>query len=446
MQKGTRDFRLGGEYDEIIEWNIRLVEISEKRNYPEGEVQAYINIASALRIIGKYDKSIDFLNIAKSKVKKLRNPLLKGKVHSEYAQIYNGMGLYGLALKNNSTALTYAKKIASSPQKRNYLAYIYGCRSVYLRNINLPDSSLVYLHKSAKLRFKPINLSNLANHYLRQMEKRDLDSAFYYLKSACSIVENGKATIYEKAVVNRTLGSYYFEKKDYQTAITYYNKVLELTKDLKVSTTRTNTYESLIRVYDILEDRQMELLYRQKHKVFTDSIDRLKNKAINASLDLLMEQKERENISSHKRLYGLASLITSVLIAVLGILFYRNRKKHRLIIKRERENLWLKKKMDKAFDEVVELAKRNDPAFAGKFQEVYPEFSEGLLKMKPALTPSEFVLCAYIWLNFSSKEIATYTFVTHKTVQVKKYRLRKKLGIPTNVDLYHFFKTFNEES
>lgn len=49
-----------------------------------------------------------------------------------------------------------------------------------------------------------------------------------------------------------------------------------------------------------------------------------------------------------------------------------------------------------------------------------------------------------IWLGFSSKEIAQYTFVEHRSVQNKKNRLRKKLNISSDVDLYLFFKNLSD--
>jgi DNA-binding CsgD family transcriptional regulator len=42
-------------------------------------------------------------------------------------------------------------------------------------------------------------------------------------------------------------------------------------------------------------------------------------------------------------------------------------------------------------------------------------------------------------LHFSSKEIADYTFVQHRSVQQKKYRIRKRLNIPGEEDIYDFF-------
>jgi hypothetical protein len=60
-----------------------------------------------------------------------------------------------------------------------------------------------------------------------------------------------------------------------------------------------------------------------------------------------------------------------------------------------------------------------------RFQEIYPEFCPRLLEINPRLGASELTFCAMIKLNFTSKEIAEYTFIQHKSVQQKKHRLRK---------------------
>ncbi|MCX2678357.1 LuxR C-terminal-related transcriptional regulator [Galbibacter sp. EGI 63066] len=115
--------------------------------------------------------------------------------------------------------------------------------------------------------------------------------------------------------------------------------------------------------------------------------------------------------------------------------------KDMMIRQKEMESNELRKKLNAAFKEVVSLAKDNDPSFLARFQEVYPEVCTKLLTINPKLVNTELSLCAMIWLNFSSKEIAQYTFVQPKTVQIKKYRLRKKLGIPSDENLYSWIRS-----
>ncbi len=67
---------------------------------------------------------------------------------------------------------------------------------------------------------------------------------------------------------------------------------------------------------------------------------------------------------------------------------------------------------------------------------MYPELCEKLLQIHPSLINSELRFCAYLKLNFSTKEIATYNNVTTGAVQIRKNRMRKKLNIPPGKDIY----------
>ncbi|AQX14275.1 hypothetical protein BAX94_00710 [Elizabethkingia meningoseptica] len=92
-----------------------------------------------------------------------------------------------------------------------------------------------------------------------------------------------------------------------------------------------------------------------------------------------------------------------------------------------------------SFNEIIELAKKNNSAFLVKFEEVYPDFTPKLKKINPEIEASEVAFCAMIKLNFTSKEIASYIYIQHASVQQRKRRIRKKLNIPSDVDLYQFF-------
>ncbi|WP_415327283.1 helix-turn-helix transcriptional regulator [Chryseobacterium sp. MMS23-Vi53] len=90
-------------------------------------------------------------------------------------------------------------------------------------------------------------------------------------------------------------------------------------------------------------------------------------------------------------------------------------------------------------DEVMTLAKENSPRLLNKFRLVYPDFFNKLSAIQPNLKNSELIFCIYLKLNLTTKEIATYTFVTPKAIQNRKNRLRKKLNIPSELDIYKWF-------
>jgi DNA-binding CsgD family transcriptional regulator len=90
-------------------------------------------------------------------------------------------------------------------------------------------------------------------------------------------------------------------------------------------------------------------------------------------------------------------------------------------------------------DEILTLAKENSPRLLNKFRLVDPDFFSKLSVIQPNLKNSELIFCIYLKLNLTTKEIATYTFVTPKAIQNRKNRLRKKLNIASDVDIYKWF-------
>jgi ligand-binding sensor domain-containing protein/DNA-binding CsgD family transcriptional regulator len=76
--------------------------------------------------------------------------------------------------------------------------------------------------------------------------------------------------------------------------------------------------------------------------------------------------------------------------------------------------------------------------FAIYFDEVHNNFLETLKAKFPSLSSTDLKLCAYLRLNLSSKEIAQLLNISLKGVEISRYRLRKKLQLATETNLYDF--------
>ena len=57
------------------------------------------------------------------------------------------------------------------------------------------------------------------------------------------------------------------------------------------------------------------------------------------------------------------------------------------------------------------------------------DFLKKIKELHPALTPNDLKLCAYLRLNLSSKEIAPMLNISPQSVEVKRFRLRKKMEL-----------------
>jgi len=81
------------------------------------------------------------------------------------------------------------------------------------------------------------------------------------------------------------------------------------------------------------------------------------------------------------------------------------------------------------------LAKENSSLFFLKFTQTFPFFIIKLKKNYPLLTHNEILICAYLKLNYSTKEIAIYSNSSVRSIENKKYRIRKKINLDSKEDL-----------
>lgn len=76
--------------------------------------------------------------------------------------------------------------------------------------------------------------------------------------------------------------------------------------------------------------------------------------------------------------------------------------------------------------------------FETNFNEVHEDFFKDVLQKYPRLTSKDLKLCSYLKMNLSSKEIAPLMGISVRGVEVHRYRLRKKMGLDSDVNLTKF--------
>jgi len=76
--------------------------------------------------------------------------------------------------------------------------------------------------------------------------------------------------------------------------------------------------------------------------------------------------------------------------------------------------------------------------FSLYFDQVHNNFLVTLKTKYPLLSATDLKMCAYLRLNLSSKEIAQLLNISPKGVEISRYRIRKKLGLTPEVNLYAF--------
>ncbi len=85
--------------------------------------------------------------------------------------------------------------------------------------------------------------------------------------------------------------------------------------------------------------------------------------------------------------------------------------------------------------ELIDSLQLNDSIFVDKLSKLFPDFLEKVkLQSSSKLNVSDLKYCGMLKLGFTTKQIALYTNSSIKSVESKKYRLRKKLSIPLEED------------
>jgi DNA-binding CsgD family transcriptional regulator len=98
----------------------------------------------------------------------------------------------------------------------------------------------------------------------------------------------------------------------------------------------------------------------------------------------------------------------------------------------------------KELDRIIKIIDRNInntedwKFFEEAFNNADKDFLKKIKKKHTVLTPNDLKLCAYLRLNLSSKEIAPLLNISHRSVEVKRYRLRKKMELPHEASLTNY--------
>lgn len=89
-----------------------------------------------------------------------------------------------------------------------------------------------------------------------------------------------------------------------------------------------------------------------------------------------------------------------------------------------------------------DISKQDDwKTFSRNFDIVYGDFTSKLTELHPNLTVADKRMCCYIKMGLSSKEIAPLINISYKSVEMARYRLRKKMNLPGTTSLQDYLST-----
>ena len=314
----------------------------------------------------------------------------------------------------------------------NTKANLYNAYSNYYSAKNDDDNQLKYIRLSMnehqrnpnqqyRKELEFLDFSNLATVYY----KINADSAKYYAELSMSkdVGYNRKDVRFNNYMM---LGLVDFDKKKYPSALQYFLNA-ERESSSKSNVDVLELYDKITETYGELHDAANKKKYEAKRDSVKLTVTEVQNKNLHSLLNDKPEEEETEN-----HLW----LPVALGIVVVGILILILRKKKRSShVVELTENLQYSAQ---DYSTLVEMLKKNDPAFMCYFGKVFPDFNATLLKMNPKLIASDLEFCALLKLKLSTKDIAKYQCIEPQSVRNKKTSIRKKLNIPKECDIYQF--------
>ncbi len=152
----------------------------------------------------------------------------------------------------------------------------------------------------------------------------------------------------------------------------------------------------------------------------------------NEKLEAEIQHKNKEMASATMHLMKKGELITKI----KDELQYLNK------ITEDEKALDALKKMIKALGEDDKMDEDWEH-FTIHFDKAHNDFFVALKDRHTNLTPNELKLCAYLRMNLSTKEMAQLMNISVRGVEISRYRLRKKLQLSTETNLFTYLLDFH---
>lgn len=372
-----------GEYDKAIDGFLDIVNFFLKEKNWEHVAYGYNEVASIHYERKDYLDAEEFAGLALTTVEKnldyFEGPssYYRAEIYTTLAKIFNSQG-------KESDAMKFARVGYSISVQNSYSKNAYECAEILfnIHSLSVRKDSALYYGKAYIESYKTFERDRDVKQITQLKMQREFDEA--ERKREVAIVKKQAAADRRELIY---IGALIITLLLVTVLVFRY-------KNQKIKTDRAN-------------------LLRDKLELEKESLGqklRYKNKELATNMMYLLEKNE------------FIGSITNKLIDM------RSRAK--------------KENQDFVQEIIIEL-KRNSSQkiweeFEMRFKEVHADFYQSLMDKYPDLTPNEVRLSAFLRLNMSTKEISAITHQSVKSINMARFRLRKKIGIDRDENLISF--------
>ena len=464
-------------FQKALEYANKGLDMASKRNLPKIEKSLLTVQGSIYTALNQPNKALDSEQKALNIAKTLQDTVMFVKTYNNLANIYAYMGDYSQAKQY------FFKAIKLQHPDSERMAHLQSNLSnVYIRQQKY-DSSLVYLNKAIQLAQKqPVDwvLGVMYNKMARIYHlKKEFDTSENYYQKSMAILRKtddplGAVQTYQGIAANYAAQKQ-FEKafeahKRFKTASDslYRQQKLERINGLEQSYVNAQKQKTItqlekkttlqgrllltIGVILVLLSAVFILIVhrnRLKRALLEHKSELLaKENAFNKSETLRLEMERRLRQKENQQLkfdldYKTRELTSSALLSYQNVEVLNNIQE---IVKDLKPKLPKNKELQEEFGQIQQIIKNNThiekswDRFKLHFDEVHPLFFDQLVGVSSNLSQNDLRLSAYIRLNMSNKEIGQLLNIEFSSVQMAKYRLKKKLALAKDCNLNEFIQ------
>lgn len=430
--------------------------VSVKIPYSKGIVQSTLYKSKVLIDLGLYKDALKILNEIVNEPAYKKHVILQTESNRLRGRAFGYLELYDLAIKEFKKQIENASDIKDEFKSNlatlwayQNLEFIYtqiGDKNKVKKYIDLQEKKLsrldsnIYFHEFAN--FNTSKANYLAN-------QGNFEDAIKLLTQSLHILEKNNSNAMFK--VYTAFASLYDRKKYLNEASKYFQLALAnaaLLDDLDAKANISKTYSEFLSANNLDEKLAQSLLIQYIN--YKDSLNKVNRFAVDDIYkNIIIKDKSDKITLTYKFAFGLLT----ILFLLYFIQYFYMQKKYLKPI------FTLPKQADKYvtnsseeiehsfnINDLIELAKNNNPEFLFIFESIYPNVINNFRKLDSNMRSSELYFLALSYLNFSPKEIAKCSNVTVRAVQIRKNRYRKKYQIPSDVDFNTWINSMYKQS
>jgi len=360
-------------------------------------------------------------------------------LHSNIGGVYYNLDDIHLALEYHFRALEFIKQ--AGPEQR--IAFLYNNIGIDHAELGELDTALEYFYKAKKeaVREKSDITIALAHNSIGSVFKRQGKSAralSEFRKALRLFTQNGDL-LYQSITLGR-IAEEYIDTGAYDKAEAELEKSLVLAESVGATGQVRNIFNLQSRLYSGRGDYKnaLETLKKSQRILFEIFSEKTRKAVSDFEARGQIERRQNEIKLLQQKIDFQKQELSSMATALFQKSKIINELRRKMKSVDNAEVDTASKKRDFARYKEIFRTREDWLEFKSKFETVHPDFLDNLKSAFPALTKQELRICSLIKIGLSTPMISEILFLSSRSVENHRYRLRKKLRLSRQDDIFLF--------